>query len=254
MHRRRRPWCFGTMVLILLVDGCGARTDLGQVEDAGILRSKIPADTGLRLESEHPKTRKRQPTPLPAEPPRVAQVSPLSSTQEWGQLSVRLLYDGVPPVREPLKITSDIDFCGKQEVLEEDLIVDRQSHGLANVVVWLHLGRDDPLPEIHSSYMATAGAEVNVDAKGCRFEPHISLLRTTQTLVLRNRNPIGDSAKIDLFANPGINITIPVGGEMRYQIQRAERLPVRVSCSIHSWESAWLLVKEHRNREHLETW
>jgi len=51
-----------------------------------------------------------------------------------------------------------------------------------------------------------------MDCHGCRFEPHAQVLRTTQTLLIRNLNLIGDSAKIDTLSNPPINIVIPIGG------------------------------------------
>ena len=164
---------------------------------------------------------------------------------EWGHLQGRFLYGGEPPARKPLTITADKEFCGKHEILEEQLVVNSASRGVANVFVWLFLARGQTLPAIHESYVDTAKAEVLLDASGCRFEPHACLLRTTQTLLIRNRNPIGDSAKIDTLANPPLNILLPIKSESRQQYPAAERLPVHVSCSLHPWESGWLLIKEH---------
>ena len=43
---------------------------------------------------------------------------------------------------------------------------------------------------------------------------------------------------------PPLNIMLPVGAEVRQQYQVPERLPVRVSCSLHPWESAWLVLRD----------
>ena len=163
---------------------------------------------------------------------------------EWGDLKGRFVYDGQPPERKPLTITADLEFCGSKNLLDEHLVVHPTNKGVANVIVWLQLGRQDAAPTIHDSYAATAKAEVDLDASDCRFEPHVCLLRTTQTLVLHNRNPIGDSVKIDTLFNPPINIMLPIKSVVRHRFTTEERMPARVSCSVHPWESGWLLVKE----------
>lgn len=164
--------------------------------------------------------------------------------EQWGDLKGRFVYDGEPPERKPLKITADLEFCGNKNLLEQHLVVHPSNKGVANVIVWLFLGRADKPPAVHDSYAETAKAEVVLDSVDCQFEPHVVLLRTTQTLILRNSDPIGDSAKIDVLLNPPINITLPVRSEVRHRFTAEERLPARVSCGIHPWESGWLLVRE----------
>jgi hypothetical protein len=163
---------------------------------------------------------------------------------DWGHLRGRFVFDGEPPVRKPVLITADKEFCGNKDLLEEEVVVKPDSKGLANVAVWIYRARGEaPLP-VHASYAETAKAEVCLDADGCRFNPHVGLLRTAQTLWIRNRNPIGDSAKIDTLQNPPINITLPVGSEVRHSFSTVERMPVRVSCSLHPWECGWLIVRD----------
>jgi len=168
-----------------------------------------------------------------------------SASFDGGNLKGRFVYDGQPPERKPLTITADKEFCGKKNILEENLVVNRANKGVANVIVCLYLGRGDAPPTVHDSYAATEKADVHLDADGCRFNPHVCLLRTSQTLVLRNLNPIGDSAKIDTLSNSPINIMLPIKSEVRQKYTAEERLPARVSCSVHPWESGWLVVKSH---------
>jgi hypothetical protein len=179
------------------------------------------------------------PVPIPPFP------AAASASRAEGDLQGRLVFDGVPPERKPVAITADQAFCGKQNILEEHLVVHPANRGLANVIVWLYLARGEPLPALHPAYRETEKAEVHLDCDGCRFEPHVCLLRTSQTLRIRNLNPIGDSAKIDTLNNPPINIQVPIKGDWRQSYANAERMPARVSCSLHPWESGWLLVQEH---------
>jgi hypothetical protein len=174
-----------------------------------------------------------------------ALIAPCTQAAEWGNLMARFVFDGAPPPEKPAQITSDKEFCGKHKVLLEALVVDPDNKGVANVVVYLYLGRTDAKPSIHESYAATEKAEVKLDNNKCRFDPHVCLLRTTQTLLLGNSDPVAHNTKIDTFKNAPINPILPAGGELRHKFPLSERLPARVSCSIHPWMSGWLLVKDH---------
>lgn len=101
------------------------------------------------------------------------------------------------------------------------------------------------MTEIHDSYQATEKGDVLLDCVHCRFEPHVVVLRTSQTLKVRNSDPKGDNIKIDVIKNLPINVTLPIGHTHEQQFPKAESLPARVSCSIHTWELGWLVVKDH---------
>jgi hypothetical protein len=163
---------------------------------------------------------------------------------EWGDLLGRFVYDGEPPARKPITVTTDKEYCGKCSLWEEELVVDPATKGVADVVVWLHLSSRNPAPPIHESYAKSEKAVIRLDSTKCRIEPHVCLLRTTQTLLMRNTDPIADGLKIDTFNNLPMNILLPPEGELRREFRIPERLPVRVGCPVHPWESGWLLVRE----------
>ena len=164
---------------------------------------------------------------------------------EWGHLSGRFVYDGDPPVRKPIKITVDPEFCGKCGLLEENLVVDPKTKGVAHVAVWMILRRGGPAPLIHESYAEAEKAEINLDSTCCRIDPHVCLLRTTQSLLLRNTDPIGDGIKIDSFRNLPLNVMLPVDGQIHHSMPQSETRPVHVGCPVHPWESGWLVVLDH---------
>lgn len=175
----------------------------------------------------------------------VSSVGLVADAQDWGDLRVTFVYGGEPPAPCECKITKDSEFCGKFGVVEEDLVVNAENRGIANVVAYLYLGRGEDAPKAHSSYNETADGEVVLDNNHCRFEPHVAMLRTSQTLVLSNSDDVGHNCKIDSIMNPAINFTIPAKGKINHQFPDVERLPVGVSCSIHPWMSGWLVIKDH---------
>ena len=166
-----------------------------------------------------------------------------ASAGEWANLRGRIVYDGTPPVPKKIVVNKDEEVCGKY-ALDERLLVDPTNHGVRNVIVTLQLGRGEST-DVHESYQATAESDALLDNVHCRFEPHVMLLRTTQKLVIRNSDPKGDSVKIDAIKNMPINVTLPAGQSHEQRFPKVESMPVHVGCSIHSWESGWLVVKDH---------
>lgn len=168
--------------------------------------------------------------------------SPASA--EWGNLSGQFIYDGAAPTPAPVLVTKDQQVCGIHNLVDEVLTVNPTNKGLAGVVVFVYVDRGGKAPEIHPSYVETAKAEVRFDNLNCRFEPHVVLLRTTQTLVIGNRDPIGHNSKVDTVKNAPINPIIPANGEVKQNFSKEERLPSKVTCSIHPWMNGWVVIKE----------
>ena len=160
----------------------------------------------------------------------------------WGDLVARFVYDGEPPVRKKVAITKDIEVCAKHPMMDESLVVNQENRGVANVIIWVR----DKVSRVHESYAENANDEVFVDNQQCRFEPHICLLRTTQTLVLGNKDSVGHNTKADLLRNASFNYLVPARGNRKITtLKEAERLPVPIGCNIHPWMSGKLLVKDH---------
>lgn len=162
----------------------------------------------------------------------------------WATLRGRIVYDGTPPVPEPITVTKDKDVCGTCDLYDETLLVDPDSHGLKNVVVRLYVGRRDTI-EIHESYEKDKDRSVLMQSQCCHFVPHVVAMRTTQKFVFRNADPKGDALKIDPFRNPGINVTLTPREEVVNEFPRAERVPAKVTCPVHPWELGWLVICDH---------
>jgi hypothetical protein len=165
----------------------------------------------------------------------------LATAAERGTLRGRVIYAGKAPPQKRLDITADKVFCEKFHPVDESLIVAKDG-GLANVVVAIRVkrGRAVALP---ANYQDRVQQPVVLDNPECRFDPHVLKVLAGQTLVIKNPDPIGQAAKVECIRNPSINVMIPTGAELKVVFALAEPRPVPVSCSIHPWESAHLVVR-----------
>jgi hypothetical protein len=167
--------------------------------------------------------------------------SSAASAQEWGTLTGRFVYDGKPPVLKDIPPTKDQQVCDKHKIPDERLVVDKDG-GLANVVVTLATKGVQVAP----SYSSAGEKPVELDNKNCRFEPHIAIVTTKQKMALRNSDPIGHNSNVAPLANPGINPILPVGGDpIPFELKAEEGLPVQVSCNIHPWMKAYIVVRSN---------
>lgn len=163
----------------------------------------------------------------------------------WGNLSGRFVYAGDPPPREVLDLNKDIEFCLPLKPLDQVLIVDQKTRGLKNVVLWLEPKSADTLIPVHPAYEKTARDKVRLDNAECQFDPHICVLRTSQTLVIGNQDKINHNAAVFFFKNDPFNENIPTGETVEKKLTEAENLPAKVSCPIHAWMIGYMIVKDH---------
>ena len=179
----------------------------------------------------------------------VARVLPLGITllafialpvcaDEWGSVKGRFTYAGEAPVASELKADKDIEVCGKHKLVSEELAVGADK-GVANIVVFVR----DKGVKVHPDLAATKNEKVVLDNKGCRFEPHVSFVQTGQTLVIKNSDTVGHNSNVATIKNPPSNSLIPTGGETSLTFASDEALPAQVTCNIHPWMKAWLVVR-----------
>ncbi len=161
-----------------------------------------------------------------------------AQADDWGTLTGRFVYDGKAPA--PAKITPNKDeqVCGKHPLVDESLVV-ADDGGLANVFVWVR-SKD---VKVAPGYEAKAKDKAVLDNHDCRFEPHALAMRTTQPLAVKNSDPMGHNTNASLVVNAPFNGIIPAGSEHNVDLSKAENTPAQVTCNIHPWMKAWLLVR-----------
>ncbi len=169
----------------------------------------------------------------------------LASAQEWGTLTGQFILKGKAP--EPKfanPSTANDAFCQQLDKIPLDQMVVGPNGELANVVVYVS---DRKVKAVHPSYEESANASVEIDNKDCRFQPHVVVMRTSQTLVIKNSDPTPHNSRITplLPQNPARNPILPANQSFEYKFRAQETQPVKVTCSIHPWMTGHIVVRNN---------
>ncbi len=165
--------------------------------------------------------------------------SGLAVADEWGTIKGRFLFGGDAPAAAELKADKDVEVCGKHKLVNEELAVGADK-GIANVVVFVR----DKGVKVHPDAAAGAkSAKVVLDNKDCRFSPHVVVVQTGQPLVIKNSDTVGHNSNVATLKNPPSNSLIPAGGESSIPFASEEAIPAQVTCNIHPWMKAWVVVR-----------
>jgi plastocyanin len=157
-------------------------------------------------------------------------VSPASAAAIKG--AVRYVGDPVEPGKLP--VTVDQFVCGKDKDAE-DLVVSPQ-RGLRNAVVLLA----SPPPDARWSFST---APVFLDQKECVFIPRVILVPVGGTVEFLNSDRLLHNLHSFSRANAVFNRTQPKGRTIPITFTKPEI--VRISCDLHGWMRAWVVVMEH---------
>jgi plastocyanin len=158
---------------------------------------------------------------------------------EWGTIKGRFLYGGDAPTAADIKADKDVEVCGKHKLLSEELVVGADK-GVANVVVFVR----DKSMKVHPDAAAEAkAAKIVLDNKDCRFSPHVVVVHTGQPLIIKNSDSVGHNSNVATIKNPPSNSLIPSGGESSIPFASEEAIPAQVTCNIHPWMKAWVVIR-----------
>jgi plastocyanin len=178
-------------------------------------------------------------TALPAFVAACGLASGTAGAEEWGTIKGRFLYGGDAPSAAELKADKDVEVCGKHKLVNEELVVGADK-GVANVVVFVR----DKGVKVHPDAAAEAkAAKAVLDNKDCRFSPHVMVVHTGQPLVIKNSDTVGHNSNVATLKNPPSNSLIPAGGESSIPFANEEAIPAQVTCNIHPWMKAWIVVR-----------
>ena len=167
-------------------------------------------------------------------------LSSSSMAQGWGNLKFKFTYGGDYTAPPKIAVTRDAAVCGKLGLIDESLVVNPENKGISNVIVFY---RDRTPAKIHPSYNDSVEASVVVDNIKCRFEPRVAAVWTKRKIDFKNSDPVGHNVKVDTFFNPVINPILPAGAKISQSYSMEERLPTKISCSIHPWMTGWIVVR-----------
>ena len=230
-------WCCAVFVVctavVSTVVGCG-----GKADDPKPSNSNTPANssTAKPIDSGASAT-KTDPTPA----------KPTGPTQ-WGTLKGRFVYDGKAPAPVAIpKVSENADApvcCAGGCPMDNSLLVG-PSGGLANVVVYLRTKKTSNIP-IHPDSEKDVAETVELDNLKCMFHPHMLVMRTSQTLDIKNSDTVGHNTNIQPIkaVNGATSQMISPSGALKYKFKVAEYIPVVAACNIHPWMKAYILPRD----------
>ncbi len=160
---------------------------------------------------------------------------------EWGNVRGRFVYDGPLPEVKVFPITKDRAALG-DEIADESLVVNEENKGVANVIVYLMPDAEAELP-VHPSYDDAAKAKVELAIEGSRFAPRVLLLRTSQTLAMRNKDMVAHAVRAPFQNNPDFTLLIPRVSLKERNLTKEDSLPSIATCPIHPWERGYIVVR-----------
>jgi len=164
---------------------------------------------------------------------------------EWGNLTGQFIFTGERQPPTQLEISRDQEICGKfSDLTVDQSLVTGKKGGLANVFVYLRESRLSD-SQVHPEYLELPRT-VTVANQGCIFQPHVAGLWVKhQKLVALNKDPCAHGFQVKAYRNMSLNQLLPPEKELVHQFEHGEKLPLRMSCSIHPWQEGWLVALNH---------
>jgi plastocyanin len=165
---------------------------------------------------------------------------------KWGSIRGRITVQGTIPPRNVLiksgdRSVKDAAICAAHDMLDPTLVIDANSKGLANVAVYVRT-----VKAIHPSLEKPSSREVEMQIKGCAYEPHFLFVRAGQDVRIRIRDGTGHNPHVMAVNQQFCHVISPLdpAGEV-HSIKQPEKRPIRVVCDIHPWMDAWWLALDH---------
>lgn len=181
-----------------------------------------------------------------------------SAQAQWGTIKGQVTLTGDFTslkllVKKDDATVKDAAVCAADNIPDESLVIDPVTKGVANVVIWLTKkpakeGEKAEPMKIHPSLVKSAKPVVDFDQKGCKFVPHILLVRTDQKVRVLSADAIAHNTHTYPLKNKGENVIIAPSdrvGVVFPSVTIEERLPHKVKCDIHSWMEAYWVVLDH---------
>ena len=165
----------------------------------------------------------------------------------YGNLVGKVTFTGSAPALaqlvgkgDPVK---DAAVCSAVAIPDESLVVNSANQGIANVVIFL-----DKPKFIKPELKAAPTKPAIFDQKGCRFFPHMLIVRVGQPVAILNDDSSAHNTHTKPDRNSEFNSTIPINervGLVQFKYTLAEGYPIPVKCDLHSWMKAYHFPIDH---------
>ena len=154
-----------------------------------------------------------------------------------GDINGKVKYDGKPPKKKPLRMDAD-PVCGaahSEKVFSESFKVNGNGE-LAECIVYLK----------NVSYSGkTPNTAVELDQKGCVYEPHVFGIQAGQELLIKNSDATLHNIHSMPKKNKEFNFAMPKVVKTKKSKFDTSEDPFYIKCDVHPWMKTWVLVSDH---------
>ena len=172
-----------------------------------------------------------------------------TANAQWGTITGRVTVTGKLPqlpvlVKKGDANVRDGSVCAAADIPDESRVSDPESQGLANVLIWPIKKPTQTHPDLEQS----RSKEVALTVKGCRFIPHMLIVRTDQRVRVFSKDAVTHNVHSSPVKNNSQNFIVPPNestGILLSPMTMGERLPFQVTNDIHPWTRAYFLVLDH---------
>jgi plastocyanin len=146
--------------------------------------------------------------------------------------------NGTPPPEKPITPLKDDPTCGKlhTEMPTTHFYVVGPNKELADVVVMLK--------GVTGKSTGGSAPAVELDQKGCLYEPQILAIQTNQKLIVKNSDPVMHNVHVipTVSGNKEENqAQMPGAPDLTFTFPAAE-IFTKFKCDVHPWMFAWVTV------------
>ena len=156
-----------------------------------------------------------------------------------GEVTGTVTLDGAPPTFRPINMSAEA-YCVKAHstpVMPQDVVVGEKG-ALANVIVYVKDGLGDRTFDVPKQ-------PVQLDQKGCMYDPHIVALMAGQELQVVNSDQTTHNIHPMPKDNREWNKSQPPGAApLEDTFARAE-VSIPVKCNVHPWMKSYIAVFKH---------
>jgi plastocyanin len=156
-----------------------------------------------------------------------------AAAAETAMVTGTVRIDGPVAPRPPLPVYKHREVCG--DGVPDDRLVVSAAGGLRYAVV--------SIEGVHGGRRPERDVTIDLDNRGCRFEPHVQTAEVGQWLELRNSDPILHNADARIGSDTLFNVALPPGRRVRKPLARPGL--VAITCDVrHTWMRAYVVVAD----------
>src|SRR5262245_55399064 len=168
-------------------------------------------------------------TPAPAAPPP----APIGASTISGMVKL----EGTPPEARVIRMGSD-PLCMPEGQPVSEVVVVGPGNGLQNVFVYVKDGLWD-------RKFAPPSTPVELDQKGCKYEPHVFGAQVGQPVKIVNSDATLHNVHAVPKDNMEFNFGQPLKGMETTRMFDKPEIMVRFKCDVHGWMQAWGGIVAH---------